>query len=378
MGENRVSSGVPDLDELLGGLIAGDNVVWAYDDAEIVASFEVAFFAEGVRLGLPCCFVTTSEAPSQVMQRLGSQTTVLDARRGEPFADPLRLEQRVLEAARASVGRFAFEGLDAFAHRLGPKRALGLFSRVCPQLFDLGSIAYWRAPVRELGASFLDEVRKVTQCVLQISGGQLRILKAEGQRVGTEGRLLRIVAGEDGMLGLSTEGSLGRLASGLRRIRAQRHLTQAELAHLAGVSPSAISQTEAGHRGLSLDTVVTLSEQLQLSIDDLLNYEPGADYVLARRDRAGTGATQIPLLDDPGVGLRAYLIRIPPGEVGVPPISHKGVELVVVGTGLVQLNLGTDMPVMRAGDAVLATRVAISGWRNLLGEPARLFWILRD
>ena len=343
-----------------------------------MARFEVAFFAEGVRLGLPCCFVTTSEPPSQVIKRLGSHTTVLDARRGKPFADPMRLEQAVLEAARGSVGRFAVEGLDAFVHRLGRKRALGLFSRVCPQLFDLGSIAYWRAPVRELGAPFLDQIRKVTQCVLQIRGGQLRVVKAEGQRVGTEGRLMKIVAGEDGMPGLRAEGSVGRLASGLRRIREQRHLTQAELAHLAGVSPSAISQTEAGHRGLSLDTVITLSEQLQLSIDALLSYEPGADYVLARRERAGIGATQIPLLDDPGVGLRAYLIQIPPGEAGVPPIPHKGVELVVVGTGLVQLNLGTDMPVMRAGDAVLATRVPISGWRNLLGEPARLFWILRD
>jgi hypothetical protein len=33
---------------------------------------------------------------------------------------------------------------------------------------------------------------------------------------------------------------------------------------------------------------------------------------------------------------------------------------------------------MRAGDAVLATRVAVNGWRNLAGDPARLFWVLRD
>ena len=89
-------------------------------------------------------------------------------------------------------------------------------------------------------------------------------------------------------------------------------------------------------------------------------------------------AAQTPLLDDPDVGLRAYLVQLAPGEAGTPPIVHKGLELVVVATGLVQLDLGTDMPVVRAGDAVLATRVAIAGWRNLLGEPARLFWILRD
>ena len=57
---------------------------------------------------------------------------------------------------------------------------------------------------------------------------------------------------------------------------------------------------------------------------------------------------------------------------------HKGVELVVVASGLVQLELGAAAPVMRAGDAVLATRVAVEGWRNLAAEPARLFWVLRD
>lgn len=352
--------------------------MWAYDDAETAASFEAAFLREGTRAGEPCTLITTSEPPARAQRRLGPHITIIDARPGKKFADPVLLEQTLIEAARASLGRFAIDGLDAFVHRLGAARALGLFSRICPQLFDIGAVAYWRAPSRALGTAFLDGVQKVTQCVLQIKGAQLRILKAEGHRIGTEGQLVRIESGDDGVLALQTEGSAGRLASGLRRVREQRHLTQAELARLGGVSPSAISQAEAGHRGLSLDTVVTLSEQLALSIDELLAYEPRADYVLARRDRVGHATTQLPLLDDPDAGLRAYLVQLPPGESGTPPMLHKGVELVVVAAGLVQLDLGTAMPVMRAGDAVLATRVAVAGWRNLLGEPARLFWILRD
>jgi transcriptional regulator with XRE-family HTH domain len=290
----------------------------------------------------------------------------------------MRLETTLVESARMSPGRVAIEGLDTFARRLGAQRGVALFSRICPQLFDLGAIAYWRAPRRALGASFLDQMRKVTQCVLEITGGQLRVVKAEGHRVGTQGRILRVTAGADGGPHLQEERSLGRLARGLQRLREQRHLTQADVARLAGVSPSAISQAESGRRGLSLDTLVTLSEQLQLSLDDLLAHDPGSDYVLARRDRTGTSASQIPLLDDPDVGLRAYLVNLRAGETGGPPVPHKGLELVVVAAGLVQLDLGTAMPVMRAGDAVLASRVAIVGWRNLLGEPARLFWILRD
>jgi transcriptional regulator with XRE-family HTH domain len=374
----RVSSGVADLDDLLGSLILGDNVVWASDDAEMVIAFEDAFVGEGVRQGVPCHYVTTTDTPPQVEKRLGPHVTILDARPERPFADPLHLEQTLVESARAVPGLVVVEGLDSFARRLGAKRALGLFSRICPQLFDLGAIAYWRAPRQALGVSFLDQVRKVTQCVLEITGRQLRVLKAEGHRTGTQSRLLRIERDPDGTPRLHSERSLGRLAQGLRRLREQRHLTQAELARLAGVSPSAVSQAESGRRGLSLDTLVTLSEQVQLSIDDLLAHDPQADYVLARRDRTGIASPQTALLDDPQAGLRAYLIHLRPGEDGGPPIPHKGVELVVVASGLIQLDLGAAMPVMRAGDAVLATRVAVAGWRNLLGEPARLFWILRD
>ncbi len=52
--------------------------------------------------------------------------------------------------------------------------------------------------------------------------------------------------------------------------------------------------------------------------------------------------------------------------------------MVVMAHGLVQIDLGSATPVLRAGDAVLATKVAVIGWRNLSAEPARLFWILRD
>jgi quercetin dioxygenase-like cupin family protein len=76
--------------------------------------------------------------------------------------------------------------------------------------------------------------------------------------------------------------------------------------------------------------------------------------------------------------LRTYLIRLEDEEEGTPPLVHKGAEMVVVSSGLVQVRVGPETPVMRAGDALLATAFAVTGWRNLVSEPARLFWILRD
>jgi hypothetical protein len=63
--------------------------------------------------------------------------------------------------------------------------------------------------------------------------------------------------------------------------------------------------------------------------------------------------------------------------VGAPPFPFKGLELVAVGSGLIQLTVGPETPVMRAGDVVLADKDAVGGWRNLIAEPALLFWILK-
>jgi transcriptional regulator with XRE-family HTH domain len=371
------SSGLADLDDLLAGLVPGDNVVWVTAGHSEIAAIERAFLVEGLRRGDACSYVTTELSPSRLRSRFGGDLRILDSRPGRPLADPTALELRILDDARQEPGRIVVDSLDAFVRRLDRPRALGLFSRVCPQLYDLGAIAYWRVSRAAVGAGLIEGITKVTQCVLELGVSHLRVVKAEG-RPRAEGRLLRLRTEADGTPAFEQEKALGRLGAGLRRIREERRLSQADLARLAGVSPSAISQAEAGHRGLALETLLTLVEALGVGLDDLLGVRTSSDYVLARRDRLGPPQGHVALLDDDSTGLRAYLIQLGPGQRGTPPVPHKGVELILVASGLVQVELGTATPVLRAGDAVLATRASVVSWRNLLGEPARLFWIIRD
>jgi hypothetical protein len=49
----------------------------------------------------------------------------------------------------------------------------------------------------------------------------------------------------------------------------------------------------------------------------------------------------------------------------------------VVG-GLVQVQLTSGRPVLRQGEALLADRTSIRGWRNIGQRPAALFWVIRD
>ncbi len=372
-----LKSGVPELDELMGGLILGDNVVWVVDGTEVVTRLEDALLAEALKRRQRCTYVTGTVDPARLRTRLDPSVTVLDARARGTHANAAVLEAAILEAAGGTPpGCVVVEGLDRFTRRWGPAKAVAFFSRVCPRLFDLGALAYWRAPRRELGRSFIEQITQVTQCVLEVSEHHLRVVKAEGRRACVQGRLLRLRL-EDGAIRLEQDRALGRVARGLERLREDRNLTQTELARLLNVTPSAISQAEAGRRGLSLDTLLLLTDRFGVSLDDLLSTARASGYVLARHQRGST-ATTTPLLDDPRAGMRAYLVRLGPGESATPDIQHKGAELVLVASGLVQVTIGSDTPVMRAGDAALATRVAVSAWRNLLNEPAQLFWVLRD
>jgi transcriptional regulator with XRE-family HTH domain len=371
----RESTGISDLDALLGGWLPGDNVVWISDQDELLGRLERAFLHEGLKRGQWCTYAS-SRSRREVTSTLPAGVKFLDTRRGT-FADPIRLEEALVQAAREREGRVVLDGLEALAARLGWKTAVAFFSRLCPRLFDLGSLAYWRISRRASTPRALEEIRRVTQCVFEVDKDHLRVVKAEGRATSVQGRLLRLRLDGD-TLRLETERALGRLGQGLQRLRKSRHLSQTELAHLAGVSPSAISQAEGGHRGLSLDTLLDIAEVTGVGLDELLASEPKTDYVLARRDRTGVPIGQTALLDDPTAGLRAYLIHLGPAARGAPPLQHKGPEMILVAQGLVQVDLGTATPVMRAGDAVLARRVAIKGWRNLLAHDARLFWILRD
>jgi transcriptional regulator with XRE-family HTH domain len=367
----RRASGIEGLDEILDGLQVGDNVVWYGGDALVHGALQHGLLNADPRVRN--VYLSLDEQPRSVRARLGDHVLVVDARAGRRESETAVLERIVLEHAAAEV-RVVFD-LDGFLTRLGPERALGFFARMCPQLFDAGGIAYWHAR-RKAARQILPGVLRITQCVFDVADGRLRVLKAEG-RPRAQGRVFRLSV-DQGQLRIVHEVALGRLAEGLRTVRTSRQLSQSDLARIAEVSPSAISQAEAAHRGLGLETVLKLADGLGVTVDDLLASPAGSNYVIARRDRSAPRRGLTPLIEDPHLGLRAYLVHLEPGERGEPPPGHRGLELVLVAVGLVQIDMGAEGTVMRAGDAVLATRAPIVGWQNLLGSPARLFWILRD
>ena len=372
------STGVADLDRALHGLYWGDNVVFEPDSTDTAQPFFAAV-AEHSQVYDHAAYVTLTLEP-EVIHRDYPSLGVIDARRDTPLAEAGALLNEVRRRSKPQARTLLlFDPLDDMAARWGTDMARRFFTRCCPLLLEVGAIAYWSLSQGERFEPLRRDVEDVTQCVLVVRDGRLRIAKAEGRPAGVQGSVYHYRLA-DGKPELTQAPAAARLGGALRAVRMQRQLSQAQLAQLAEVSASAISQAERGQRGLSLETLLTLTANLNITVDELLRGNVSPGYRLGRRDdpAATPTGTPIPLLDDPEAGLRAYLVRLAPGATATPNIDHKGTELVAVVGGLVQVQLTSGRPVLRQGEALLADRSSIRGWRNIAQRPAALFWVIRD
>jgi transcriptional regulator with XRE-family HTH domain len=351
-----VSSGVAGLDGLLGGgLLQGDNVVWVVGPGSAYLSFRAAFVASS-RAVRPTFVVGPDDAVT---------------------ADPTTLTAELRAVMdRQPVTSIVVDGYAELVARWGADAARDVFVRTCPAMLQAGAVTYWELSP-DLPASLIEACRQVTQCLLELDATRLRVVKAEGRARSLQDSV-HTVHVLDGEVEFRADPAHGRLARGLTRLRRDLGLTQAQLAAAAGVSASAISQAESGGRGLSVDTLVTLSDRLGISLDRLMGTDVEPGYRLTRHDRSRERHGVVALADDARTGLRAFHVRLDGHERRQPPRASGLPQLVAVVEGLVQVQLGDDTPVLRGGDSLLAESVAVGWWQNLRGEPAALYWVVRD
>ena len=378
MANESAGTGVVELDRALDGLYWGDNVVWVWEGSEThqqlfydaIAQRRDDFGAAG--------YVAVSSDPAEITARW-PWIEILDARAGTPITSPRQLLEAIRQFCTRAPRPLLFDSLAPMADRWGMRIASGFFGHCCPMLLDLGAIAYWSMPGASPYRTMHREIEQITQCIIVVGEGRIRISKAEGRPPGAQGQLFRYSV-KDGKLQLQPAQAAARVGAALRAYRLRRDLSQSDLARLAAVSPSAISQVERGERGLSLETLMTLSGRLNVTLDELLGGEVTPDYRIGRRHGLGAApaGSILPLLDDAEAGMRAYLVSLPRSATVEAPFAHKGAELVGVVSGLIQVLLSSGRPVLRRGETLLASRRGIDGWRNMGEGDAQCLWVLRD
>jgi len=166
------------------------------------------------------------------------------------------------------------------------------------------------------------------------------------------------------------------VAASLRAVRRDRGLSQAELARLAGVTASAISQAERAAGGPSLETLLRISAALGVTLDALVRGGHGSGrYRVGRRDDVpGQEGGRALLLAGAGAPVVELVRLAPSGHAALDGGADRDV-LIAVAAGLVQVVLDDGAPVLRAGDVLHVDGAVVTGWRNVGECEALLFRI---
>lgn len=408
-----MTTGVSSLDELLGGLRYGDNVVWEVDGPE--ESPFVDAFLRGSK-GSPLLYVSFHVSPEAILDRFRTvwdrdRFVLLDCftdglaggdpavasfyRRSRP--SPARVERVAAPTAPQAVNellaeleldlgrgaRYVFDSLTGIEELWGREEALSLFLRSCPRLYALRTAAYWLLQRAAHDASFLARLRHVTQVVLELGEADgitfLRVAKAQARSPGVAGRSARVAYQGKAIRLLPqpppAERPVGEL---LKSHRVARGLSQAELARRIGISPSALSQAERGVSGLSSATAERAREILGVAHEQARGAPP--PYRVRRRGaieprRVAPGMLAEVLADTPAH--RILLVRVAPQASGHrTPFATKREEVVAVLRGILEVRVGESQEVLHAGDTILLSEEPVSSWRNPGPEEAEVLWAM--
>ena len=243
MSQHSPTTGVPEVDRLIGGVLPGDNLVWEVNSAAPVDRFVLSFLSACEAEKSPVIYVSFNRSPQTVANTFADlmsagRFTLVDcfssgkgkndavflgffqsdtddapcrAFQVEDPADPEKLQEQLIRIALETgpAGRYVFDSLTGMLDLWGEEDVvLRFFGHLCPRLYDLNTIAYWLLEKEAHGEPFLAKLRHITQIVLEIAVAQgvhtLTVRKAANRLCGEIG-VPRQFDMHDGRLVISAE-----------------------------------------------------------------------------------------------------------------------------------------------------------------------------
>jgi transcriptional regulator with XRE-family HTH domain/KaiC/GvpD/RAD55 family RecA-like ATPase len=428
MGEAlRVSSGVSELDRLLGGLFIGDNVVWHDAAGSLASVFCLNFIRTSQAQGRPIIYVTFDRSPKNLLDKLGPladypDLTLLDCfTHGKGAGSPVFLkfyeskkkrtcrvvsvgqprdQHQVMDALYGIHGtmkgdvRFVFESLTGMGELWGGEEPIiQFYAHSCARLYELNTIAYWILEKRAHTARLRAQINQIAQVAMDVSVRRgtcaLTILKAENRDLDTQNRPYPYWSRGLDVAFETDRPSRGGIELGtrLRELRNKRGLPQKEVADLVGVTSSTISQIESNLIYPSLPALLKLAEVLSVEVSSffrapaksaggpVFSIKEAADVKLTGLAEADVKAKLLTPLDLEAKG-EPYLLEIPPRRsLSSHFFVHKGEELGYLLKGKLHLKMKNSTYTIRSGEVIYLNRDVPTQWKNPGPGPARLLWI---
>jgi transcriptional regulator with XRE-family HTH domain/KaiC/GvpD/RAD55 family RecA-like ATPase len=424
----RVASGVSQLDNLLGGLYIGDNVIWYDNSGSLASVFCLNFIQDSQAQNRPLIYVSFDRSPKNLLEKLGvlaqnNQLIILDCftygkgsgsniflnfyktKKSKWPCQIIRVDEprqtdKVMDALYGIHGtlvgevRFVFESLTGMQELWGGEQHLiNFYSHSCPRLYELNTVAYWIIEKRAHSPRLRAQINQVAQVAIDLSVKRgktaLTILKAENRELDTINKSFNYWSKDLRITFDSEKRSTEWFDLGLRlkEFRTRRGLSQTELAKLIGVTPSSISQVESNIIYPSLPALLKMAEVLAVELSSFFKESidmtsrmifPSDEAVEIKLPNLPEGNVYAKLLIPVDFKPKAepYLLEIPPKKT-LPShfFIHKGQEIGYLLSGKLQLKLEKSLYNVRSGDMIYLTSEMPSQWKNPGPGTAKLLWI---
>lgn len=424
----RATSGIRQLDRILGGLFIGDNVIWLDDSGSLAGPFCHEFLKASQTQGKPIIYTCFDRSPRNLMEKLGPladnpSLTILDCFTSGKGAnaptfqrfyeegtatqpcriirveEPRRIDQfsNLLYSVHASFQgdvHLVFESITGMQEVWGgEEHILNFYSHACPRLYELNTIAYWVMERKAHSPRLRAQISQIAQVVIDLTikrgTTSLTVLKAEKRDLDNLHQPFNYRISSRGVIFDDEKGTKGgtELGARLRELRTKRGLSQTDLARLVGVTPSTISQVESNLIYPSLPALLKMAEVLGVDLSSFFTETVSRGEKVVFRAAEGTEIKfgHLP----PGAVAGRQLLpvdvenRAEPALLEIPPRStvpahfflHKGEEMGYLLSGSLVMKLKGDELSVREGDVVyLKTEFPVQ-WSNPGDAPARILWI---
>ncbi|MBP1684881.1 MAG: hypothetical protein H6Q33_1024, partial [Deltaproteobacteria bacterium] len=161
-----LSTGLPSLDRVIQGVMAGDNIVWQVDAIEDYAAFVQPFYTDALSRGRRLIYFRFARHPPLVPDGVGAAIHHLSPELGfETFTAEIH---RVIE--HAGRGAFyVFDSLSDLAADWYSDLMLGNFFMVtCPYLFELQTVTYFALRRGHHLIDAVSAIRDTTQILIDV------------------------------------------------------------------------------------------------------------------------------------------------------------------------------------------------------------------
>lgn len=161
-----ITTGLPGLDAILGGLRSGDNVVWRVDAIDAYRAFVVPYSAAAAAAGRRVVYIRFAAHAALLAPGVAGAVYDLDALRGfESFT--VRLH-RIIEHEGRDVF-YVFDCLSDLLDAWATDAMIASFFRVtCPYLFTLNTVAYFALLRGAHSFDTSDSIRSTTQLLVDV------------------------------------------------------------------------------------------------------------------------------------------------------------------------------------------------------------------